>query len=112
MSTYEQAKSIILLNDKIFRPNFYTWACNNFAIYTYFESEAMKFSAMGYARIGAKMIVENIRYRTILKEIGNGEWKINNSFTADLARLFLLLNPGYRGLFEIRTLHSNIVREI
>ena len=112
MSTYEQAKSIILLNDKIFRPNFYTWACNNFGIYEYFEQEALRFSGIGYARIGAKMIVENIRYRTILKEIGNGEWKINNSFTADLARLFLLLNPAYIGLFETRTLHTKIVREI
>lgn len=112
MSTYEQAKSIILLNDKIFRPNFYTWACNNFGIYEYFEQEALRFSAMGYARIGAKMIVENIRYRTILKEIGNGEWKINNSFTADLARLFLLIHPAHMGLFEIRTLTSKIVREI
>jgi len=111
-STQEQIKSAILLNEPIFRPDFYIWACNNHEIYSHFEQDAKRFAANGFKKIGAKMIIENIRYRTKLREIGNGEWKINNNFSADLARLFLLLNPEFPGLFEIRVVHSNILRGI
>lgn len=100
-STIEQAKTAVLLNVKKFDSQFYEWVTSNFHIYRYFENEAFRFVSCGHERIGSKMLVENIRYKTKLREL-NESFKINNNVAADLSRLFVILNPGHRKLFEFR----------
>jgi hypothetical protein len=54
------------------------------------------------ARFGAKMLVETLRYQTTVSENG-GAFKLNNSHTALLARLYLAEFP--RAPLETRESH-------
>jgi len=56
------------------------------------------------AYYGSKGIVERLRWHYTLKyaKIGSGEWKINNNWTAHLARFAENREPTLRGFFEKR----------
>ncbi len=100
----EKATAMQTVKDspELFHEDFPQWLDANYQIYDYFEKEALKFVGFGYSKIGAKMLIEQIRYRTKLKELGDGNWKINNSVAPDLARLFVTLHPQHANLFSFR----------
>ena len=60
----------------------------------------------GYKRIGAKMIIERVRWECAINSKDKQGYKINNDYTAHYARLFIQNNPQYRDCFETRKLKS------
>jgi hypothetical protein len=74
-------------------------------VYKEFERIALQLIKRGYIRIGAKQIVEVIRYHTMIE--GNDGYKVNNNFTSDYARLFENDHPIYAGYFLKRLCKSN-----
>ncbi len=102
MATIEMAKSAVLLNDKQFRADFYEWLVANFHIFDYFERCALQVRENGFQHYSARTIVEVMRHRSNVREIGDGSWKLNDHRTPDMARLYMLLHPEHDGLFELR----------
>jgi hypothetical protein len=77
---------------------------SNPQVYKEFERIALQLIKRGYIRIGAKQIVEVIRYHTMIE--GNDGYKVNNNFTSDYARLFENDHPIYAGYFLKRLCKS------
>jgi len=102
MSTLEQARAAVLLNPEQFSKNFFDWITANWHIYEYFEASAQRVVDSGYRHYSARTIVEVMRHRSNICEIGDGTWKINDHCIPNLSRLYLLLHPEHDGLFELR----------
>ena len=98
----ESAKSAVLLHSDLFSDNFFDWLKDNYAVYDYFERSALQVIEKGFKHYSARTIVEVMRHRTNIREIGDGTWKLNNNRTPEIARLFMLLHPEHRGFFEFR----------
>jgi len=64
-----------------------------------FTHEALK---AGRERVGAKMIAERMRWETF---ITGGEYRVNNTYVAAMARRFMDENPLYGKVFETRERH-------
>lgn len=75
---------------------------SNPQIYEGFKKIAFQLIKRGYKRLSSKFICEIIRYETMIS--GNDKFKINNSYTADYARLFEKDHPEYEGYFSKRLL--------
>ena len=58
----------------------------------------------GFKHYGSKSICERLRWHYTLKyaKTGSGEWKINNNWTAHLARFAEDREPTLKGFFEKR----------
>lgn len=98
----EIARAKVLLHPHQFRPDFYSWLTANYHVFEYFEKSAIKVWEHGFTHYSARTIVEVMRHRSNIREIGNGEWKLNDNKTPDMARLYMLLHPEHIGLFEFR----------
>ena len=85
-----------------YREDFPDWLRENFHIFEYFERSALQVSRSGFDHYSARTIVEVMRHRTNIREIGDGTWKLNNNRTPDMAELFLALHPELPGFFELR----------
>lgn len=70
-------------------------------IYKAFEQEALRLIREGRTHLSAKAIVEHLRMNTSVSD-GGVQFKINNSNTAKLARMFDQLHPEYKGYFKHR----------
>lgn len=57
-------------------------------------------------RIGAKMIIERIRWEMATGSIDEMGFKINNDFIAHYARLFMAEYKQYNGCFETRGIRT------
>ena len=95
-----EAISIVSCGDD-YRAEFREWIKKNWFIYLAFERRALRAVRVGFHHAGAKAIVENIRWQSGLAE-RDSEFKINNIFTSDLARLFEAMNPDHEGFFRQR----------
>lgn len=73
-------------------------------IYVEFKRLAFQLINRGYVRLGAKQIFEVIRWQTMVS--GNDQYKLNNNFTSDYARMFELDHPIYVGYFTKRLCKS------
>ncbi len=83
-----------------FLPEFHDWLRDNWAIWTRFREEANKIRAKGRAHYSSRTLIEYVRHETALRE--EGEFKIDNNAAPDMARLYMLTNPGADGFFELR----------
>lgn len=83
-----------------FRPGFYDWLKENWAIWLRFCEEADKVRRTGRQHYAARTIAEYIRHETALRELG--EFKLNDHATPDLARLYLATHPEAKDFFETR----------
>ena len=76
-------------------------------VYLLFEKFAMQLISVGHKKLGAKMILERIRW-----EISTGGakdddgFKINNNYTAYYSRQFIKNNPQYEDYFEFRVIRK------
>lgn len=70
-------------------------------IWQAFEKVTLRLIERGVERIGAKCIMENIRYGLALKN-GKDEFKICNTYTAGYARVFAIKHPQHADFFELR----------
>jgi len=71
-------------------------------IWREFERFALRAVKAGRQRLGAKAIMERVRWETEVE--GGVDWKCNNSYTAYYARMFAAKYPEAKGMFEFRTI--------
>jgi len=57
----------------------------------------------GRERLGAKLIWERIRWFTAIESTPEGEYRLNNNWTAYYARKFMQDHPEHDGLFATRS---------
>ncbi len=98
----ERAFRLAFWKHELFKKDFFVWLCNNYKIFECFEKSALKVWNSGFKHYSARTIVEVMRHRTNIREIGDGTWKLNNNRTPDMAKLYMLLHPEQEGFFEIR----------
>lgn len=96
-SVYE----IAVLNQHLFTDEFMEWLPDNLHIWKAFVREASAVINKGFKHYSARTIIHVLRHHSALYEVG-GEFKINNNTSPYLARLFDVVYPSYRGLFEYR----------
>ena len=82
------------------RKTFEQYHAENPEVYKDFEYYANATILKGFKHYGAKAIFELIRWHRGTR--ATGEFKINNNYTCDYARLFMKLNPQYEGFFRTR----------
>lgn len=80
--------------------NFEKYDRENPEIWNQFVQFTFKGIQKGFKRLGAKQIIEAIRWET--KVHGNDEFKVNNSYAPDYARKFVKTYPQHKDLFELR----------
>ena len=98
----EIARAKILLNAEEFRSDFFEWLSANWHVFEYFEKSANQVHDHGFKHYSARTIVEVMRHRSKIREIGDGEWKLNDHRTPDMARLYMMLHPENSDFFEFR----------
>lgn len=76
-------------------------------VYDLFKAFAIQLIKKGHKKVGARMIIERIRW-----EFATGDskdemgFKINNYFIAHYARLFIQQHPEYKEFIETRTIRT------
>ncbi len=60
----------------------------------------------GRKRLGAKAVMERLRWETFIAKDSKEEVKINNSYTAYYARKFVMAYPEYDELFTMRKIKT------
>ena len=100
------AVNIMNQNASIFSEDFLEWLPQNLHIFDAFTAETVKIINRGFSHYSSVTIVEFLRHHTAVTE-EKGEWKINNNYRPYLARLFDLVYPHHKGLFEYRTTNQD-----
>jgi hypothetical protein len=95
------ALKLVSQNLKIFRADFLGWLDANFHIWQEFERRANQVWDSGRRHYSVRTIIGVVRFETDMREVGS-QFKINNNFTPDLARLYGLAYPNR--IFEKRVI--------
>lgn len=64
---------------------------------------ARQMKASGRKHYGMKAIAERVRWEMTVGRTDGEAFKVNNNYTAYIARLLVELDPSLSGLFEFRT---------
>lgn len=75
-------------------------------VYLLFEKFAVALIAKGHKKLGAKMIIERIRWEYATNSKDDQGFKINNDFTAHYSRMFIRNHPQYKEYFEFREIKT------
>lgn len=76
-------------------------------VYLLFEKFALQLiKDYGYKRLGAKMIMERVRWECYTEGKDERGFKINNDFIAHYARLFIRNYPQHAQCFEARIIRA------
>ena len=67
----------------------------------HFERLALELVALGFPRYSADALLHQVRWHWQV-ERGDRGFKVNNNWSAPLARWFLARNPAAKGFFELR----------
>lgn len=81
--------------------DFLIWAARNPNIVGLFFRFADQAWDSGRRTLGAKLIVERIRWETMVESQGD-DFKVNNNYTAYLARMYVRQKPDRSKLFRFR----------
>mgnify|MGYP000877982731 CR=1 FL=1 len=84
---------------------FAQWLDQNQHVLRVFVDRALAAQAAGRTRIGAKRLVEAMRWDTQLTTQGD-EFRLNNNYVSRLARAAVKRRPELASLFEFRELRS------
>jgi hypothetical protein len=84
-----------------FRADFQEWLAKNMALWERFEREANQVWNAGRRHYSSRTLWEVMRHHTTLAEL-DSDFKINNNFAPDIARLYLVMYPDRPGFFETR----------
>lgn len=95
------ALGVVTQNSKEFVEDFETWLIDNWQLWKSFEREALRASFRGRPKYSARTITEWLRHEAMLRD-PDGDFKLNNSVTPSLSRLFLFKHPALAGFFETR----------
>lgn len=63
---------------------------------------ALDLKQRGREHFGMKALFETLRFHSALQTAGGEEWKLNNNYTALMARLLMEQYPELDGFFELR----------
>jgi hypothetical protein len=80
---------------------FFRWLADNYGIFCEFEKRALEVRSAGRKHFSARIIIENIRWHTLLRD-KDATFKINNNWVPGLARLVMRIHPELDGMFELR----------
>jgi hypothetical protein len=75
-------------------------------IYEEFKRIAAQLITRGYRRLSSQLILEVIRYNSMITKIG--EFKINNDAAAGYSRLYEKDHPQYAGYFLKRYSYTEV----
>lgn len=78
-------------------------------IWSAFKHEANRIYSRGRRHYSARTILEWLRHESMVAEI-EPQWKLNNNYAPDMARLWLLIYPERVGFFELRSQEGSAVR--
>jgi hypothetical protein len=84
---------------------FRAWLAANPHILDAFVILALQLQRAGRRQIGAKLIVERMRWEYAMQTTGD-DFKLNNNYTSRLARAAVGRRPELESLFEFRELRS------
>ena len=84
---------------------FRNWLSANPHVLDAFIGLALQAKQRGRTRIGAKLIVERLRWEYMI-QTGGDEFRLNNNYTSRLARAAVGSRPELEPLFEFRELRS------
>ena len=94
-------EQIINENRGEFSDDFVVWIPDNKHIWDAFMQESFKVINKGFKHYSARTIIHVLRHHSAMAENGS-MWKINNNISPYLARLFALIHPEHKDLFEYR----------
>jgi hypothetical protein len=97
----DRALWMVQMHREQFTADFLEYLPANLHVYEAFEREALIVLRRGFKHYSARTIIEVLRHRSNLRETA-GQWKLNDHNTPYLARLFGLIHPQHKGLFEFR----------
>ncbi len=86
---------------------FSAWASQNPHIVDAFEAFALELVRAGRGRIGAKLILERLRWETLTRTVDARDFKINNDMGSRLARLVAQRHPELRDVFSFRAMPTS-----
>lgn len=75
-------------------------------VYKYFVTFALTLINRGYSRISGRLIIERVRYETMIKTDADDGFKINNDHISHYSRLFVREYPEHFDKFEFRKLRN------
>lgn len=102
MTEADAARAKVKARPDLFTPEFEIWLLDNWRIWKAFERRAHRLWDAGARHAGARMIGETVRYLTWLRERG-AIFKVNDHAWPSCARLYMLVHPERKGLFETRS---------
>ncbi len=85
-----------------FRQEFTEWLAQNYAVWEAFEYQANSIWKRGIQRWSARTIGEYLRHETAIAETPRKEFKLNDHYWPDLARLYMMMHPDRDKFFELR----------
>lgn len=91
--------------DESIQQRFEKFHDNNTWVYAALVRLALKYQAMGRARVGIGHLVEILRWE-YAKNTQGDEFKLNNNFRSRYVRLIQQTQPALVELFETRTLRA------
>ena len=87
------------------RDGFNKFISKNPHIYKSFEEQTFRAIKKGRTKISSDLIINYIRWEQFI-ESSDEHFKINNSYSAYIARFFIKQNPQYSNLFNLRKLRN------
>lgn len=91
--------------DESLDTRFRNWLTANPHVLDAFIGLALQAKRTGRQRIGAKLIVERLRWEYMI-QTGGDDFRLNNNYTSRLARAAVGQRPELEPLFEFRELRS------
>ncbi len=88
--------------ESLFRADFKPYLKSNHHVYKEFERQANRAWDRGKRHYSGRRIIEVLRHESDLADDGH-EFKLNDWWTPDLCRLYMLLHPEREGFFETRS---------
>ena len=77
-------------------------------VYDWFKKYAFHLiDKKGKEKISSKLIINRIRWEIYMTTTTEGNYRINDAFTAHYSRLFVEDYPEYENMFEFRRLRSD-----
>lgn len=86
------------------RDKFNEFHRDNPGVYSLFKKFAFQLINAGCNRLGAKQIIERIRFQTYIKIQGDPDFKINNNHTCFYSREFCNDFPEHQDKFSFKTI--------
>jgi hypothetical protein len=87
------------------RRTFDAYHSDNPHVFTQLAGLALSVYAAGRRRLSINALFERLRWETMLSTTGD-DYKLNNSYRADYARMLMREYPQLAGFFETRTLKA------